>query len=522
MSADPSGFTAVTTLLSQRARHQPDRTPLSVDGKTWLSFGEWDARSNAVAHGLLDRGLRRGDRVGLFFTGMDWFDYVVAYFGVLKAGGTATHLTDLLDPADLRRRLDQATATAVIYGAGLQAPEFFGGWSTTTRGIETSDTSPVPVEITPEDICDILYTSGTTGPAKPLLNPHGNLSFGRGWSALAEDIFDQTRPLLSPLPIGTAYSASTAGAFAVATNAPVIVSETHDTERMGQLVEQHRIGSVMVRPRVAMRFVHTNLGKRYDLTSVTVLGVASGQLPPRYGRQLLAMMPNAMISTAYGGGSEAVPAHIRATYDPARPGCMGRAQPGTDLRIADKTGFELPTGLVGEIWLRTAAPRRRYLDLAAEAKVFVDGWVRTGDLGRVTEDGELHFFDRGEDSIRTASGLVSSVEVENALYEHEAVDEVAVIGVTGIDGFQRIVAAITLVPRPRAGRLRALLRRLTGRRRPAAPAKPDFTDLLVSRLPTHAWPTRVEVMETLPRSPISDKILKVRLRERFSAPRRAA
>lgn len=496
MSTDPA-FTPVTSLLARRARNHPQGTPLGVDGGTWLTFEEWETRSNTVARGLCERGVRRGDRIGLLFAGMDWFDYVVGYFGVLKAGATATHLCDLLGVDEVRRRLGHAAAVGLIHGSGLAAPDTFDGWTAQVRQLESSDTTPVAVQIGPEDICDILYTSGTTGPAKPLLNPHGNVSFGRGWSALAEDIFDQSRPLLSPLPIGTAYSAGTAGAFAVGTTAPILVSPPDDTERMARLVERHRVGSVMVRPRAAMRWVRDEVNRRYDLSSVTVLGVASGPLPSRYGRALRAMLPDAVIATAYGGGSEAVPAHIRARYDPARPGYLGSAQPGTELRITDAAGTGLPAGQIGEIRVRTPAPRRRYLDPAAGAGVFVDGWIRTGDLGYLDAAGELYFFDRGEDAIATPEGLVSSLAVENALYELPDIDAAAVVGVPGPDGHARVVAAVTLLP---------------------GASRPDFDRLLEDLLPAHARPGVVHVLDALPRNTISDKVLKVELRRRLVAP----
>ena len=496
----------IPDLLALRARSHPDAAPLSVDGTVHLTYGEWDARANAVAHGLLDRGLKRGDRVALYFGGLDWIEYAVAYLAVLKAGGTATHLNDVMGAQEVRRRLGHARAVGIIRSAALPAPAPFPGWTATTAEAETGDTSPVPVVIAPEDVADILYTSGTTGPAKPFLNPHGNASFGRGWGAHAEAIFDQSAPLLSPLPLGTAYSASTAGVFALTTTAPIIVSAPDDVEHMAELVARHRVASVMLRPKAAMEFVRTRVGDRHDLSSVSVLGVASGALPPRYARELLAMMPGARISTAYGGGSEAVPAHLRTVYDPDRPLNMGRAQTGTHLQITDDDGEPLPAGHLGEIWLKTAAPRRGYLDPAHDDRVFVRGWVRTGDIGRVDEDGELYFFDRGDDAVRSAGRLISSLEVENVLYEHPAVREAAAFAVPSPGAGQALEAAVVLdsgsdtsVPV-----------------RPVREAAAALRAFAAERLAPHQVPAAIHVLDELPRDGVSDKVLKVRLRERFA------
>ena len=195
-----------------------------------------------------------------------------------------------------------------------------------------------------------------------------------------------------------------------------------------------------------MRMVQTRVAARHDLSSVSMLGVASGGLPPRYARELLAMMPRARIMTAYGGGSEAVPAHLRTIYDPGRPQNMGRPQPGTELLIAGPGGVQAPAGQLGEIWLRTQAPPRSYLDSRLNEQVFVRGWVRTGDLGRVDDGGELQFFDRGRDALRRDGNPISSLEIENALYEHPAVDEAAVVGVPAESQNQRLIAAVTLNP----------------------------------------------------------------------------
>src|SRR5271167_3900285 len=126
-----SGYAGIVTALQLRAASHPDLTPLCVDGKAWLSYGEWDARSNSVANTLINRGVGRGDRVGLLFAGLDWFDYAIAYFGVLKAGATATHLSDLLGPEEVRRRLAHASACGVIRGSEFPVPGFFDGWSMT-------------------------------------------------------------------------------------------------------------------------------------------------------------------------------------------------------------------------------------------------------------------------------------------------------------------------------------------------------------------------------------------------------
>ncbi|MEU9704914.1 DHA2 family efflux MFS transporter permease subunit [Streptomyces sp. NPDC047981] len=488
-------------ILRILAERQPDRVPIMQDGGTFVSYAEWDRRSNAVAHGLIAKGVRKGDRVALFFEGVDWSGYAIAYFGVLKAGAAATHLNGTLSAAELERRLGHAEAVGVIHSADLAvAPALPAGsarrWLATVPELDGGDHTPVDVTIASEDIADILYTSGTTGPAKPLTNPHGNLSYGRGPGAVLQETFTSSAPILTPMPLGTVFSAGTVGIFALTTTAPILVCPADDVELMAELVERHGVGSVMLTPWNAMRMVDTRVGDRYDLGSVTTIGIASAQLPGSYAEKLLEMMPEAEIMTAYGGGSEAVPASIGTDYDWKRPTRVGKPRPGTLLRLLDEAGTPVPRGEVGEVWLRTRAPKRLHLDPELNAATHVDGWTRTGDLAYYGPKKELYFFDRGNDVIRTAAGLVSSVQVENVLYDHPAVREAAAVAVPG-DGPAQVVVAVVCTSDP--GVDGELLR-----------------GFAAERLAQHQVPRVVHVVEELPRGPMG-KVLKRELRERFGS-----
>ncbi|HEX6967240.1 MAG TPA: class I adenylate-forming enzyme family protein [Micromonosporaceae bacterium] len=482
-------------LLRLRAANSPHTVPLLIDGAPGLTYQEWDLRSNAVAHGLLAKGVRRGDRVALFFAGMDWSDYAVAYLAVLKAGGVAVHLNDELPSEELRRRLGHAAASGMIHSRMLVPPGDFVGWTGTVDQFDIGDEAPVAVRLDADDIADLLYTSGTTGPAKPFLNPHGNLAFGRGLGEVAKASFDPGSPLLMPMPLGTSSSAGTVGIFALTTTAPIVVCPAEDVERVAELIERMRIGSVMLTPWLGARMVASRVDRRYDLSSVTTIGVASGALPAPAGRALLTLMPKARIRTAYGGGSEAVPANISNVWDPDRPNCLGRPSAATELLVVDENDVPVPPGVVGEVWLRTAAPRRRYLDDRLTEQIHVDGWVRTRDLGYLGPDGELYFFDRGSDAIHTPQGLVSSLAVEAALYEHPDVREAAVVGVGDPRGGQAIHAVVVLA----ASEL----------------GEPDLGGFAAARLRPHEVPAAVHVVSALPRG-TSGKVLKAELRRRLA------
>ncbi|MFB6892910.1 class I adenylate-forming enzyme family protein [Kitasatospora sp. NPDC056327] len=485
-----TGFT-VHDLLRRRAELQPDRIALNVDDGPVLSYGEWDRRSNAVARGLLDAGVGRGQVVGLVFDGLDWIDYAVAYLGVLKAGATATHLNQDVGTEEIVRRMEWTGATALLHGEDVVPPAAFTGPTGTARGIASADsTDPlVPVEVT--DIADILFTSGTTGPAKGSTSPHGNLTYGRGPEGF--HLFGDPEPLLTPMPLGTTASATTVN-FSIHTPSTLVICPIDAPERMAQLIEKHRIGSIMITPWLAMQLVHSGATGRYDLSSVETIANASTALPPAIARKLLAAMPGARLNMSYAA-SEAVPASIGHTFDPERPMATGRPTRSSELRIADEDGAEVPAGTLGEIWLRSPAPKRYYFDNPAlNEKVHADRWTRTGDLGRVDEDGLLYFFDRRNVAVRTAAGLVSTVEVEAALYEHPSVRQAAVFGLPA-DGDDQSLAAVVALADP------AALAELPG--------------FLAAHLAPEQVPTRWELVDVMPRS-ANGKVLKHVLRDRLT------
>lgn len=490
--SEPERIETVHGLLRQRAEREPEQIAINVAGMTTLSFGAWEERSNAAARALLDCGVRRGTRVALFFTGQDWVDYAVAYLGVLKAGGTGVHLAADLHHDEARRRWTETRAAVLVHGTDVAPPAGFEGRVRAVSQLD-GDTTPVDTPVGADDLADILYTSGTTGPAKAYTNPHGTLTHGRRPAGLRR--LDGSAPLLAPMPMGTPSSAMSASLMPLNSPSMVILCDPDDIEGMGALIARYRVATVLLTPWTGLRMVTSRLAERHDLSSVTTLALASAALPASTATALRAMMPGVAINTAYAQG-EAVPAVILGSYDPARPMALGRPAPGTELRVARPDGEPVPDGGIGEIWLRARAARRRYLDEALNAELRQGDWIRTQDLGHVGGDGDLYLFDRMVDVIHTGERPVSSIEVEGALYDHPAVREAAVLGVPGPDGGERVEAVLVLDSPEQADDVLASLRQ---------------------RLSAHQVPSAVHLVEALPRG-VTGKVLKHRLRERLSIP----
>ncbi|WP_271217912.1 class I adenylate-forming enzyme family protein [Streptosporangium carneum] len=460
----------VPQLLRDRASTEPDGVALIVHGSAPLTYLQWHEQAVAMAKGLVARGVTRGDRVGLVFGSADWADYAAAFCGVLAAGAVAVPLSDRLAPADLRFMLEHCRASGVVHAAGLTVPEI--GWTATPAGLR-AETSYEIVDPAPGDLAQILYTSGTTGRPKGVSATHANLAYGCGAKRRP---FAHSKHLLHAFPIGT--NAGQAMLINALDAHPAVVTLPRFTPgRFAALIESYRAGTVFLVPAMAIELLNAGVGDRHDLSSVLLLGSAAAPLPSAVAQALTAAFPNATI-TNYYTSTEAAPAQTVMMFDPDRPGSVGRAIAGGRVRVATEQGEPLPAGETGEVWMRSpAAPRAYYGD--PENGTFRDGWVRMGDLGRIDADGYLYLVDREGDVVKSGAYKVSTIHVEEAVYQHPAVVEAAAFG----------------VPHPVLGTVVAVA---MATRAPLTPE--ELRIFLKDRLASHELPAHVTVVDALPRN----------------------
>ncbi|MGH9279669.1 MAG: AMP-binding protein, partial [Acidimicrobiales bacterium] len=270
-----------------------------------------------------------------------------------------------------------------------------------------------------------------------------------------------------------------------------IVLPSFDPDELCRLVARFGVARLQLVPAMAQMLVASGAYRRHDVSSLRRVILSSAPAPPALFTRLAQAFPQATLWNAYAL-TEAGPARTMAQWDPSRPAAVGRPVGETEVRIGDD----------GEIWLRRrGTPTRTYYrDPEATAEVFVDGWVRTGDLGHLDADGVLHLTDRKKDLVITGGANVSPVEVENVLYEHPAVVEAAVVGIPHPVLGEDVVAAV-VVRSPTTAR--------------------ELQDLVRSRLAERKVPHRVLLLDALPRNP-SGKVVKARVRNLFARDRPAA
>ncbi|MYV57717.1 class I adenylate-forming enzyme family protein [Streptomyces sp. SID3212] len=491
-SADGTSGGTLTDLLRERADADPDGIAIVVDGRDPLTFGEWNRRADAAAHGLLRFKEPRLRRIALYFGGLDWIDYAVAYHAAQRVGAITLHLNDTMPADEIAHRLAECGVNGIVHGTGLTPPAGSSGWTASLDTLDTGRHDPPAPPPRIDGIADILYTSGTTGQAKAITVTHANMLFGRAKPTI--DTLGNADHLLAAMPLGTSSSQGTAS-LPLLSRSILLVAPPNDPERIAELITGYACGSIMITPATALALVRARVHERHDLSSVHTVTTASSAFPPAVARDLLAALPGACLAMAYTS-LEASPAVTLHLFDPAKPLSMGRPAHGTELQITDEEHRPLPAGAVGEIWMRTAAPKRRYLDTDLDQRFNVGDWTRMTDLGRLDEEGELTFFDRAADAVRSGGALISSIAVEAQLYEHPDVEEVAVIGVPDAELGQAVAAVVVLTSQDRL---------------------PDVRAFVEARLDKAEIPARYILTRALPRSFLG-KVLKRELRARYGSP----
>ena len=485
----------IPDLLRCWAAADPGRTALVVDGEGALDYGGWEGRSNAVARGLLRRRVRPGDRVALYFDNVDWLGFAVAYLGVLKAGGIAVPLSGRLGDAELTWILGHCEPVGMLHGRVDPAHHPLGWHAPVAELAAEHDRDAFQVAVRPADIAEVLYTSGTTGRPKGVACTHRHTVrplldapdwYPPAWRDRAGGIYlhansvstaaGQLR-LLEPLgPLGMT----------------TVALPVFDAERFCELIDDHGAAVVQLVPAMALTILETGAARRHDLTSLRVVVFGCAPLPPSAVPTLAAEFSTSLLVNMY----ELSEARHAGTYAICTEGPAGQPRGATLVRITGEDGRRLPAGEVGEIRLRWAdlPAQSYYRDPDATAAVFGDGWTRTGDAGRLDGDGRLMLVDRIKDVIIVGGHSISSVEIEDVLYQHPAVAEVAVFGVPHEIAGEEVYAAVVL-------------------REDVSPA--SLRAFVAERLSEHKVPRRVVPVEEIPRNR-SGKPLKRQLRERFA------
>ena len=471
---------------------------LVFDGLEWTNVAQQRA-ADRFAHALRRLGVAPGDRVLVLLPNCP--EVLQAYGGILKAGAVIVPVVFLLGPAEVRHILEDSGAKVAV-----TAPEFvdkLGGWTGPVVLIGAGERGPSWAEVIAaepdtftlvdrddRDLAVILYTSGTTGRPKGVALSHDNLaSNARSAAALYE--LDRTRWSLMVLPLSHSYGLTVMNAGNILGTKGVLL-RWFNPEGVLTAIQRYRVESMSAVPAMLLYLLHYADADRFDTSSMRVWGSGAAPLPLEIVEPFEKKF-GGRIQEGYGL-TEASPVVSGHRLSGVRKlGSVGQPIPGVEVAILDDDDRPLPTDAVGEVCVRGPNVMQGYYGLPEEtAQTLRNGWLHTGDMGRLDGDGFLFIVERKKDLIIRGGFNIYPREVEEVLYAHPAVAEAAVVAMKDPMLGEDVLAFVTL----KAG------------------ASADAATLIAfcqSRLARYKCPKQVRFLDALPKTPIG-KILRKELR----------
>ncbi len=506
----------VHSFLEESAARHPDRPAVWYRGK-WMTFGEIDHRANQLANFLVEQGVRRGDRVAILWENA--FDYVIAYYGVLKAGGVTVEINTEIVAEDLIYLLNDSGAKALIVqkrflpllkgnlkqAGQLQAvitdgaAEEVSALSSDTPAYAleevyaSASASPPNVRIIDIDLASIVYTSGSTGKPKGVMLTHLNIVTNTRSIVQYLDLTEADR-IMVVLPFFYVYGKTLLNTHFAVGGSVVIDNRFVFPNAVLETMQKTECTGFAGVPSTFSILLSKSAVRKYSFPKLRYLTQAGGAMAPAVQKEVVQVFYPAKLFIMYG----ATEASARLSYlDPEELprhwGSIGKAIPNVDLYVADEQGNPLPPGEVGEIVARGANIMQGYWNDPEEtARALRNGLYFTGDLGKVDEDGYIYVVGRSKDMIKAGANRVSAKEIEEKLLEHEGVFEVAVVGVPDEILGEAIKAFV--VPQPNG--------------RPLTPD--ELLSFCKRKLPSFKVPKYIEFLDALPKN-ASGKILKHKL-----------
>ena len=441
--------------------HAADAVCLVARGEP-VTYGEVREQAARLRAGLVHLGLDPGDRVGIVCANTPSF--VEAWLGVLGAGLVAVPLNPASPARELSRELASIGARAVVVGPAGVAP--FSGVDRAAlpvlehviecRGgdlpgsVALDDLVAPPTEIVDrgdDDLAVLMFTSGTAGAPKAAMLTHGNLLANLGQvqsvpaaARGADDVGFGLLPMFHIFGLNVVLNTT------LLTGSRIVLVERFDPHGTFELIREHGITTMTGPPTMWAALAAVPDAPADAFAGVRIAASGAAKLPVEVAERLEARF-GLHLGEGYGL-TESSPVVTNSVGTGAPRGSIGRPLPGVEMRLVDDEGDDVLVGDAGEIWVRGPNVFRGYWnDLeATDAALTRDGWLRTGDVGVVDDDGFLFIVDRVKDLVIVSGFNVYPAEVEEALVEHPAVAEAAVVGVPHPHTGEAIRAYVVTVP----------------------------------------------------------------------------
>ncbi len=490
--------------------HPADAVAVISRGRS-TTYGELREQVARLRGGLAELGLAPGDRVGIICAN-NWY-FVVPYLAVLGAGLVAVPLNPLSPKIELDRELAVIGARAVIVGPA--AKQHFGAVShdllpalefliharleNAGDGVIVLDdlleSQPVPiVERADDDLAVLIFTSGTAGSPKAAMLSHGNLLSNIDQMFAVESDEERVGDVIfGVLPMFHIFGLNVMLGMALRAGTTVLLIERFDPESAVEAIQRHHVTVVMGAPAM-----WNALSSMPDLPADAFAGVrrassGAARLAPEIGERMRERF-GLELSEGYGL-TEASPVVTSAIGLPWHPGSIGVPVPGMDVRLVDADGEDALVGDSGEIWVRGPNVFQGYWNdrEATRSALTDDGWLRTGDVAVVDDEGFLYLVDRVKDLIIVSGFNVFPAEVEEVILEHPGVEAAAVVGVAHPHSGEAVKAYVVVRPG-------------------ASVEEDDIIEFCAARLARYKCPAKVMFVDELPQN-LSGKVLRRALRQ---------
>ncbi|MER7606796.1 long-chain fatty acid--CoA ligase [Nocardioides sp. NPDC127503] len=500
----------LATMLRESATARPDK-PLVHAGDTAFTYAEVDALSGRLAASLRTRGLEPGDKVAVQLPNLPQF--LISYFGILKAGMTMVPLNPLLASPEVAYHLEDSDARMLVtfessVGAGLAGARAAGGVPTyvvsvgegaAPEGARSFDELLAGEDdgdvyaTSADDTAVLLYTSGTTGRPKGAELTHFQLYMnctvsGELFQVSADDVS------LAVLPFFHVFGLSSVLNNVVRFGASLVLLPRFEAKVALDALERHQCTIFAGVPTMYVALLQEELGSR-DLSALRACISGGASMPGEVIREFEEKVRGVVILEGYGLSETASTTTFNISAEQRKVHSVGKQIWGVEVRVVDPEGNALPPGEdnVGEIVVRGHNVMKGYYKRPDDtAKAIRGGWFHTGDLGYQDDAGYFFVVDRLKDLVIRGGYNVYPREVEEVLYEHADVVEAAVVGRPDDRLGEEVIAFVALKPGATVG-----------------PA--ELTAHCKERLAAYKYPRDVRVLEALPKG-ATGKILKRELR----------
>ncbi len=524
-------------LLDSAARRYPRHRAIIFYDHA-MSYRELNDAVNRFANALIELGVKKGDRVGLLLPNSP--QTVIAFYGALAAGAVVVSLNPLFNAEELTQQLNDSGAETLValsvfyrlietvkpstplkrviianiseYFSPLRRALFSAvreareGHRIDARGesdvhafqelLARASNAPPSVEVTPDDLAVIQYSSGTTDRPKGVMLTHSNLVANttqvRHW---IPDIDEGEEIILGALPFSHSYGLTTCMNLGIAIAATLILLPTFSTREVLEVIKRYRPSLFPGVPTMYLAINNYPNVRRFGLKSISACVSGAAPLPLEV-QEAFEKLTRGKLVEGYGLTEASPVTHANPIYGQRKTGTIGVPLPDTEAKVVDlQTGLDAPLGAIGALIVRGPQVMRGYWNRADEtARVLRDGWLFTGDLARADSDGYFQIIDRKKDMILAGVYNVYPRDIEEVLYENPKVLEVAVAGVPP-DGDEQVVKAYVVLKK---GEM-------------ATPE--EFVEFCRVRLADYAVPRFVEFREQLPKTFVG-KVFKRKLEEK--------